>query len=331
MCKSNENVELEILSNTPSEEEDYHKNEFEEIKEFRKELLKMNIFKRKKIAKIQYNNYIQNKDNKKYIINDENVYKKIEIKSQYIKIFCLLLIDNTNKDVVKLYLNFIKKIPIFIKENNLRPYDIEVKKYSVIFSVDEMNKIEKNIKNKNQKDIFLDFLNYINNIDFDNDSNLSQFQMLVEKELKSLFLFNTPIEFDDKELYYYKCYFNLLQEIEYSFSKNLDKKNYIKNRQKVMKYILEKDLYNNEYITSNQDKMNLLFLYLLYEDFSECNNENESINLNRLIQTKLIEVKDFININGRNKINELLEINNNYYIFHKFNLKDDEKLEKEKQ
>ena len=161
MCKSNENFELEIVSATNSKEEDYLKNDFEEIKKFRKEILKMNIFKRKIIAKKQYNNHIKNTDNKKCEIIDESNCEKNEIKTQYIKIFCLLLIDNTNKDIVKLYLNFIKKIPNFIEENNLIPYDIEIKKYSIIFTVDEMNILEKNIKNKNQKYIFLDLMNII--------------------------------------------------------------------------------------------------------------------------------------------------------------------------
>ena len=327
MCKFVEKAELEIVSTKQSKEEDYLKNEFKEIKEFRKRILKMNIFKRKKKAKIRYKKYIKNKANKKFVINDENPDKKKEIKEQYIKIFCLLLIDNTNKDIVKLYLNLIKKIPVFIKENNLRPYDIEVKKYSVIFTVDEMNKIEKNIKNKNQKDIFLDFMNYIKNLDFDVDSNLSQFQMLAEKKLNSLYLFNTPIEFVEKELFYYKCYYNLLHEIVYSLMKKKDKKYYIKNRQKVIKYILDNDLYKKEQITSHRDKMNLLFLYLLSEDFSKYNDENESINFNRLIQEMPINTQDF---NSGNKINTLVKINNEDYVFIKFNSKDDEKLEEEK-
>ena len=79
----------------------------------------MNIFKRKKIAKNEYKEYLKNNNNKNININDENNGQIEAIKSQYIKIFCLLLIDNTNKNIVKLYLDFIKKYPKFIKENNL--------------------------------------------------------------------------------------------------------------------------------------------------------------------------------------------------------------------
>ena len=76
MCKFVEKAELEIVSTKQSKEEDYLKNEFKEIKEFRKRILKMNIFKRKKKAKIRYKKYIKNKAHKKFVINDENPDKK---------------------------------------------------------------------------------------------------------------------------------------------------------------------------------------------------------------------------------------------------------------
>ena len=129
----------------------YAKNEFQEIINYRKEISKMNIFKRKKIAINKYNSFIKNENiNKKK--DDEN------IKDKYIKIMCLLLIDNTNKDIVKLYLNFIKSNSNFIKENQLLPYEIEINNYKIIFTVDEMKQIEKDIKKKSQKDIFLDYI-----------------------------------------------------------------------------------------------------------------------------------------------------------------------------
>ena len=57
---------------------------------------------------------------------------------------CLLLIDNTNKDIVRLYLNFIKVNSLFIKENKLLIYDMELEKYKIIFTIEEMEKIQKN-------------------------------------------------------------------------------------------------------------------------------------------------------------------------------------------
>ena len=124
MCKFGEQEEPEVFAflsegKQHSKSEDYLKDEFQEIKNFRKKVSIMNIFKRKKIAKNEYKEYLKNNNNKNININDENNGQIEAIKSQYIKIFCLLLIDNTNKNIVKLYLDFIKKYPKFIKENNL--------------------------------------------------------------------------------------------------------------------------------------------------------------------------------------------------------------------
>jgi len=322
-CKFINKEEQEIIS-SPSKDD--MKNEFQEIKDFRNEISKMNIFKRKSIAKDEYNNYIQKIKNKKIIINDE----KNEIKEQYISIIYLLLIDNTNKDIVKLYLNFLKNNSIFIKENNLLSFKDEVNKYSIIFKIDEIEQIEKNIKQKSQKDIFLDFLEYIKNIDFGNKTNINNFYENIKKILNKLYLFNTPIEFDNMELYYYKCYYDLLNEINL-FTNNEEYKAYfIKTRQNVIKYILDNNLYNNEQIISNENKMNLLLLYLLKEEFNIYYNENVSINFNRLIQPIPVTINDFKKIKEINKMDELIKRNNNYYIFHNFNSKEYDSIKKEK-
>ena len=142
--KKNEKTESDMnLSNRTN----YAKNEFQEIINYRKEISKMNIFKRKKIAIDKYNSFIKNENiNKKE--DDEN------IKDKYIKIMCLLLIDNTNKDIVKLYLNFIKNNSNFIKKNKLLSYEKEINNYKIIFTVNEMKQIEKDIKKRVKKIYF---------------------------------------------------------------------------------------------------------------------------------------------------------------------------------
>ena len=103
MCKYSdvEDFIIESSEKTMSDEEnEFLKYEFQEIKEFRKKILTMNVFKRKEIAKKELENFTKN-DNRN---NDRD-----NIKNKYIQIMCLLLIDNTNKDIVKLYLDFIKK------------------------------------------------------------------------------------------------------------------------------------------------------------------------------------------------------------------------------
>ena len=71
-CKFSDIKDLEIDSfdKTQSDEEsEYLKNEFREIKEFRKKVVNMNVFKRKQIAKEEYKIFLENEDKIKIMIN----------------------------------------------------------------------------------------------------------------------------------------------------------------------------------------------------------------------------------------------------------------------
>ena len=306
--KKNEKTESDMnLSNRTN----YAKNEFQEIINYRKEISKMNIFKRKKIAINKYNSFIKNENiNKKE--DDEN------IKDKYIKIMCLLLIDNTNKDIVKLYLNFIKNNSNFIKKNKLLSYEKEINNYKIIFTVNEMKQIEKDIKKKSQKDIFLDYILSLSKkiekkINFEIGKSIKD---SAARELNNLFLFNTPIEFDNDELIYYKNYYNIIYET--SKQKDVEIEDYLENKKNVIKYILKKDLYNNKNITSNKDKMNLLNIYLLKESISNDSKEEGTVNFNRLIQKIPVTIKHFEELDKKVVIKEnfLLKDNQRYFIKH---------------
>ena len=194
----------------------------------------MNVFERKEIAKNKYATFLKENIN----IDTSN---EIEIKKIYIKIKCLVLIDNTNKDIIKLYLNFIKKHSDFVTKNNLKPYKKEIMKYKIIFTIDEMKEIEPNIKINSQKTLFLDYLKNISKLDLGKSFNNLQFLKRVKNELNNLFLFNTPIEYDNEELYYYKCYYNLIFDL--SNNTNNEILEYLKNIKNVINYIIQKDIY----------------------------------------------------------------------------------------
>ena len=285
-------------------------NEFQEIKEYRKIISQMNLFMRKEIAKKEYELFLKND---KYINEDNNE----KIKTKYIKIMCLLLIDNTNKDIVRLYLNFIKVNSLFIKENKLLTYDMELEKYKIIFTIEEMEKIQKNKKKKSQKKIFFDYINYLyskisGRFDIEVAKSIKDFAI---KKLQKLFLFNTPIEFDNEELIYYKCYYNIIYDIAKYNGINIKK--YFINKKNVIEFILKKDLYNNENITTNEDKMNFLSLLLMKEKLKEKSDKEEgTLNLIRLMQKIPVTVEEFQEYNekDKNKKNSLVKEGGDYYI-----------------
>ena len=296
--------------------------EFQEIKEYRKIISQMNIFKRKEKAKKEYDLFLKNE---KYINGDN----KEKIKTKYIKIMCLLLIDNTNKDIVRLYLNFIKVNSLFINENKLLTYDMELEKYKIIFTIEEMEKIQKNKKKKSQKKIFFDYINYLyskisGRFDIEVAKSIKDF---ASKKLQKLFLFNTPIEFDNEELIYYKYYYNIIYDIA-RYNGN-DIKKYFIDKKNVIEFILKKDLYNNKNITINEDKMNFLSLLLMKEKFKEKSDEEEgTLNLIRLMQKIPVTVEEFQEYNekDKNKKNSLVNEGGDYYIQHVYKQVNKEKV-----
>ena len=69
----------------------------------------------------------------------------------------------------------------------------------------------------------------------------------------------------------------------------------------------------------NEDKMNLLYLYLLEEIFEEKYKEEDLTNFNRLIQKIPVTIKDFNLFNKGSQRNLLINIDKIYYIAHKYN------------
>ena len=101
------------------------------------------LFERKDIAIQKYGEYSGGK-----LINA----KEKDFFEEYIGILKLLLLDETNKDIAKLYLHFIKNNEISVKNHGLATFNEEIKKYKLLFTIDEMKTIAPGIKEKSEKD-----------------------------------------------------------------------------------------------------------------------------------------------------------------------------------
>ena len=276
------------------------KNSPKEIENYKREIMKLSIFKRDEIAKNKYNIFFKKKKMKK--IND--VYK------EYIEILKLLFLNDTNKSIVTLYLNFLKDNKNFIESNGFYSFNEEIEKYKVLFTMKEINKIEKGIKMKSEKDNFVDLLNKLQKVDIiENKQTVEDIFSLALQESKNIKYFNYPIEFSNQELFYYKMYILLIMEIaKIKNTNNLteEKKNdFILNKKKIAKKVLEKDILHKQEIINNEDKMNILIILILYDILDD---NNESFNFNRLLQTKPVEYQELLTYLVKNNIGEIHEI-----------------------
>ena len=286
-----DDLELNII-----EKKDSPQNAFKEINELKKEIMELSLFERNKIAEIKFNNYINKSKNKN--LNQE------QIKKEYIAISELLLLNNTNKNCVKLYLNFIKENDTFIKKYNLIPYEKELLKYQKLFSIKEMDEIEKNYKKLSEKENLVKYLRYLAN-----STDYKEICDHANESIKYLFCFNYPIEFNNQELYYYKFYILLIIEIYMTNKKENEDicKKYIKNRISIAKLIIEKDILNNKSIIHNEDKMNILMILVLFDSLDD---NNESINFNRILQDKGVKFLELESFVKNNNIGNLYSLDN---------------------
>ena len=266
-----------------------------ELDDLKMKIMEIPIFERKALAKKKYEEYIKEKEGK--ILNEKNIL------NEYIKIINLLFLNETNKNIVKLYLNFIKNNENFIKNNELDLYSKEILKYKIIFTKDELYEIDNSFKKESEKMNFINFLQklYLN-------KNYDVIINFIEKEYNSIYFFNYPIEFLNQELFYYKLYILLIIEIKNNISKN-DSENisYLENKRKIAELLLKNNVFDNISIISNEDKMNILIILILYETLDD---NGESVNFNRLLQTEKVTYKNLVDYINNNNISNIYEFKN---------------------
>ena len=258
------------------------KLKIKELEQIKQEIMDLQLFERKKIAEQKYNEYIKNRSKNK---------EQKDFIQEYIELMHLILLNETNKDIVILYLNFLKDNEISIRNNNLMSFKEEIKKYKLLFTIDEINNIEKGIKEESEKEKFISFLTKLSKVN--NNNKVKIIYKEIENESKLIKYFNYPIEFSNQELFYYKLYVLLIMSIKKikdnnSISNNI-KNQYILDRSGVAKLVLTKKILENENIINNEDKMNILILLILYDVLDK---KGESVNFNRLLQTEKAEYKD---------------------------------------
>ena len=281
-----------------------------DIEILKKKIMNIPIFQRKIKAKEKYKKIIEERNKNGVNINQDNFMK------EYLRIIELLLMNNTDKDIVSLYLNFIKENEIYVKSYNFDTFDNEIKIYIFVLTINETEKFQKGLKLQSGKDIIINFLTELSNIDDNNEKKINDFFTKAEDESKKIIYFNYPIEFSNKELYYYKIYILLILQInkvkkDSSKSKD-DIYKYIRNKKNIAQLILNNKVLENEKIINNEDKMNILVILMIYEKLDE---KKSSINFNRLLQTEKITFEELKSHILTNKIGTIKYVTDEYISF----------------
>ena len=256
--------DLNYIYNIIDENEIFKKN-YLNIKEIEKEFkdnYKLSISLKKEMAKQELKDFKE----------EGSLYE------QYIQLIKILIKDNVSEDIVEKYLSFLKQNNGQLKGyHNIEPYNKEIKYYSVCFTPEQLShKFDYYDKKEDEKTQFVSLLNEIVEKTID-ENNIDSFLSKYEKIKQNITTFNQPVEFNNKELYFFVS--KIILSLEILREKN-NKLEHIINIQSAIKMILDKKLFEDENIINNEDRFNKLLLIILRGQ----NNDITRYNLNSLIE-----------------------------------------------
>ena len=188
----------------------------------------------------------------------------------------MLIKDNTNKNLVAKYLNYLNdnKDQKEIKEEV--NFENEYENYKIMFNKEELESYKLKNKLYSQKEEFINTLKDIMELE---SKDYNTFEEKAKKKLERLQLFNQPIDFTNKELYWYRNNFVLYHSLKGIFESK-DPTNNINLMKENITNMNERGIFNKNYI---MDNFELLTSVIYLVSFPQ-GNDIIQFNLN-LIQT----------------------------------------------
>lgn len=213
------------------------------------------------------------------------VINKNDLDANFIEFIRMLIKDNTNKDLIIKYLNYLQKYENKLKYEFIDKFNDEYNYYKIMFDDKELK--DNNFVTKgrhSEKDLFFTILDSIRNIDINQDILKDQCFLNIEEKIKKIQIFNQPIKFENKELYWHRNCFIIYYSLKKIKDINDEEKRIetFKLMQNSINNITNRKLFQKDYINNNKILLTcLLSLIALPQNDDYCN-----FNLN------LIESKD---------------------------------------
>ena len=285
---------------------------------------KLDLFKRKeKVSKeLKNKKKDKNKESKDEIDLIDNKNEK------YIFIVKLLVNDNTNKNLIEEYLDFLKENNDELNKmysNNFENYDNEVKYYLNIFNREEAKKFEKDKISEKEK--LFDLFNELLEFKEDNINIFENYLNKLDDPEKDIIYYNMPIDFENEELLFYKYNYLIkthLFELKENIEKTIENSN-LKEKDEIAKYkekllkdeltILKQKLATTkDYIKKNPSE-NLIIRLLFNLTVKACDIDEYEFNYNLLTSKEIENEEDVLNFENKNKninLNSDKKENNKY-------------------
>ena len=166
----------------------------------------------------------------------------------------MLIKDNTNKDLIIEYLDYLRKYDKKIENIYFDKFETEYNYYKVMFENEELINKDFAPKDFSEKDLFFKLLNSIINIDIKEEIFNNEVFENIENNLKKTPIFNQPIKFENKELYWLRNNFIINSSLrKIKDAKSEEKRNEtFKLMQNCVNKILNRRLFQKDYILNNK-------------------------------------------------------------------------------
>ena len=236
----------------------------------------------------------------KNINNGDNIK---DLKEKYFLYLKLLIRDNTNTNLIKEYLSFSQKNQKLLSSN--LDYKEELNYYMVCLTKNDLQRLKEG-KVNSEKDNLINFLKKLYKV-----QNFMDINNIKSEEIKGFgnhSFFNQPIEFKNKELFFYKLKMHLYYLIQKMGLDDYSAKfGFMKD---FIKKILDNNIFNNNEIAKNDEIINLLIysiinirkdnqkIYYDFLDLVEGKKENDDYNKRAKkmkSEIKPDDIKNFLN------------------------------------
>ena len=170
----------------------------------------------------------------------------------------LVIKDNTNKELMLNYLKFLKDNKIKTNENI--NYDDEYECYNVMFENNDLKRYGLEEKQIMEIEKFINFLKRIKELDENDKKQIEDLNKDVTNILTKLQIFNQPINFDNRELYWYRNLVNVYLDLN-SIIKKEENIKILKDLKENIKMVLDLEIFKKKYVLNNKELLtSILFL-----------------------------------------------------------------------
>ena len=159
-------------------------------------------------------------------------------------------------------LNYLK----FLKDNKDKingkiNYNSEYECYNIMFENNDLKKYNLEEKQITETEKFNNLLNRIKNLNLNDKKQIDDLKKDVTNMLAKLQTFNQPINFDNRELYWYRNLINIYLDLNSIFNQK-DIEETLKNLKENITIILDQEIFKKKYVLNNKELLTSILILI---------------------------------------------------------------------